>query len=110
MRTDSGRAVTVAGGRGSWIRDIVSPDGFADDTHVGWERSRGVGVTPAFWPESLKGDTSTERQETEQEHALKREGDMGLCLGQASFEVHTRNPEMMGRGHQIPEPGAQGRV
>ena len=35
---------------------------------------------------------------------------MGLCLGQASFEVRARNPEMMWRGHQIPEPGTQGRV
>ena len=52
----------MEGGRGSWIRDIVSPDGFADDAHVGWERSRGVRVTPAFWPESLKGDAYMERR------------------------------------------------
>ena len=70
-----------AGGRGSWIRGIVSPDGFADDVHVGWERSRGVRVTPAFWPESLKGDTSTQREDTEQEHALEKGGRCGALLG-----------------------------
>ena len=49
--------------------------------HVGWERSRGVRVTPAFWPESLKGDTSTQREDTEQEHALEKGGRCGALLG-----------------------------
>lgn len=51
LKIGSRRAITVEVGRGGWILDIVSSVGFADDLHVGWERKRGIKVTPTLWPE-----------------------------------------------------------
>lgn len=59
----------MAVGRRGWILESVSPAGFADDVHVGCERRRVVKGDAHIWPESLNGDTPTERGETKQEDA-----------------------------------------